>query len=112
MLKHNIKRIIYTASAGIDNEIPGPHGKMIMDRLKNPLTDHRNAIEYIKSHQLIYTIVRPMGLTNEPLTGKYKETKEGIPENSHTIPRADVAHFIVKALTDKQYDNTSVAIAT
>lgn len=112
MKAHNVNRIIYTASAGIDNEIPGPHGKKVMERLQNPLTDHRNAVKYIKSNGLTYTIVRPVGLTNDPFTGKYQETKEGVPTNSHTIPRADVAYFIIKALTDKQYENTSVAIAT
>lgn len=112
MKEHGIHRIIYTASAGIDNEIPGIFGKMVMKMLKHALTDHRNAVDYIQSNGLNYTIVRPLGLTNDPFTGKYRETKEGVPESSRTIPRADVAHFIIKAITDKQYENTSVAVAT
>ncbi|MED3662093.1 NAD(P)-binding oxidoreductase [Ureibacillus sp. FSL K6-8385] len=112
MKKHHVKRIIYTASAGIDGEIPGISGKMVMQMLKHALADHRNAVNYIKSNELSYTIVRPMGLTNDPFTGKYREAKEGVPKNSRTIPRADVAHFIVKALTDEQYENASIAIAT
>lgn len=112
MLAHNIKRIIYTASAGIDKEIPGISGKMVMKMLENPLRDHRNAVDYIKTNGLNYTIVRPMGLTNDPFTGKYRETKEEIPENGKTIPRADVAHFILKTLSDEQYEYSSIAIAT
>lgn len=112
MKEHHIKRIIYTASAGIDNEIPGIIGKMVMKMLKHVLRDHRNAVDYIKANDMNYTIVRPLGLTNGSFTGKYREAKEGVPKNAKSIPRADVAHFIVKALNDKQYENSSVAIAT
>jgi uncharacterized protein YbjT (DUF2867 family) len=112
MQVHRINRIVYTASAGINKEIPGISGKLVMRMLKNPLADHRNAVEYIQAHGLNFTIVRPMGLTNDALSGKYKESEMGIPEKSRTIPRSDVAHFIVKALTDKQYDNSSIGIAT
>ena len=111
MQAHNIKRVVYTASAGINKEIPGISGKLVMKILKNPLADHRNAVDYIKTHGLNFTIVRPMGLTNDALTGKYRELETGVPAKSRTIPRADVAHFIVKALSDKQYENSSIGIA-
>lgn len=112
MKEHNVERIIYTASAGIYGEIPGISGKMVMKMLKHALKDHRNAVDYITANGLNYTIVRPMGLTNGDFTGVYRETREGIPDGGRNIPRADVAHFIVKALSDKQYENSSVAIAT
>lgn len=112
MKEQNVNRIIYTASAGIYGEIPGISGKMVMKMLKHALKDHRNAVDYITANNLNYTIVRPMGLSNDELTGVYRETREGVPEKGRTIPRADVAHFIVKALSDKQYENSSVAIAT
>ena len=111
MQAHNIKRIIYTASAGINNEIPGISGKMVMKMLKNALIDHRSAVDYIEAHGLNYTIVRPMGLTNNDLTGKYREAKVGVPDKARSISRADVAHFIVKALIDEQYENSSISIA-
>ncbi|MBG9521855.1 MULTISPECIES: NAD(P)-dependent oxidoreductase [Bacillus cereus group] len=110
MQAHNVKRIIYTASAGINKEIPGISGNIVMKILKNALTDHRNAVDYIEAHGLNFTIVRPMGLTSDSLTGKYRESKTGVPEKSRTIPRADVAHFIVKALSEEQYENSSIGI--
>lgn len=112
MQKHNVKRIVYTASAGIHKELPGISGKLIMGMLKNALTDHKAAYEIIKAHGLNFTIVRPMGLTNGPLSGKYRESATSVPEKSRSIPRADVAHFIVKALRDKHYENTSIGIST
>lgn len=111
MQEHGVKRIVYTASAGIYNELPGVSGKLMMGVLKNALTDHRAATDYIEAHGLIYTFVRPMGLTDGPFSGKYRESAMGVPEKSKSIPRADVAHFILKALRDAQYENTSIGIA-
>lgn len=112
MEAHHVKRIVYTASAGINNELPGVGGKMVMKMLQNVLTDHRHAVDLIQAHKdLQYTIVRPLGLTNDDYTGAYREAKEGVPENARNIPRADVAHFILKALGDDTYIGESVGIA-
>lgn len=111
MREHQIERIIYTASAGIDQEIPGLFGKIVMRLLKNALIDHRNAVDYIKTNGLNYTIARPLGLTNGDLTGRYRESPVGVPDKAKSISRADVAHFIIKALSDEQYAYTSIAIA-
>ena len=79
--------------------------------LKNVLKDYGKAVDYIEAHGLNATIVRPMGLTKGDFTGDYRETKTGIPDRAKSLPRADVAHFIVKALEDKQYENSSIGIA-
>lgn len=112
MEANGVQRILYTASAGIHKELTGVSGKLMMTMLKNALTDHGAAVAEIQSHGLIYTIVRPMGLTNGAFTGNYREAAEGVPEKSMSIPRADVAHFIVKALTDDRYKNSSIGLAT
>ncbi len=112
MQEQNVKRIVYTASAGVHNELTGISGKLVMMLLKNALIDHRAAVEYIKTYKLNYTIVRPMSLTNHDFTGKYRESATSAPSKSSSIPRADVAHFILKALVDSNYENTSIAVAT
>ena len=112
MVANNVSRIVYTASAGVENEIPGLMGKMMMKMLGNVLADHKNAIEYIKSNNLTYTIVRPMGLTDKAFTGNYKESATSVPSSGKSISRADVADFIYKALTDSSYENTSVGICS
>lgn len=112
MNEHNVERIIYTASAGIDREIPGFIGKMAMWMLKNPLIDHRSAADTILENGLNCTIVRPMGLTNHPFTGKYRESAAGAPEKPKSIPRADVAHFILKALSNPCYEHASIGISS
>lgn len=112
MQEHGLKRIVYTASAGIYQELPGVSGKLMMGMLKNALTDHRAAVDWIEAHGLTYTIVRPMGLTNGSFTGNYREAATGVPEKAKSIARADVAHFILKALNDARYENASIGIAT
>ncbi|MGE7603064.1 NAD(P)-dependent oxidoreductase [Peribacillus sp. NPDC097675] len=110
MKAKHVSRIIYMASAGIDKEIPGLIGKLTMKMLGNVLEDHHNAVEVIKKNDLIWTVARPMGLSDNPPTGSYREELQGIPKGSRSISRADVADFIIRALTDEKYLNQSVAL--
>lgn len=112
MEKAGVKRLIYCASAGVDGEIPGIMGKMMMKMLANPLADHRAALNYYKSKDVVYTIARPMGLKDEPLKTDYKEAIDTVPKGSSSIPRASVAHFMVKALDDANYENKSVGLCS
>lgn len=112
MKENDVSRIVYTASAGVHKELTGIMGKVIMQILKNALIDHRAAVRHIQDAGLNYTIVRPMGLSDKKFTGVYREDLSGVPAKSNTIPRADVAHFIVKALTDSKYENASIGLAT
>lgn len=112
MQEQGVDRIVYTASAGVHKELTGVIGKLMMLLLKHPLMDHRSAIVAIKQANLNYTIARPMGLSDKDFTGIYRESKKTTPSKSSSIPRADVAHFILKALSDSSYDKTSIGLAT
>lgn len=112
MQEHQVERIIYTASAGVHGELTGVMGKLMMRLLKNPLIDHRAAVAHIEKAGLNYTIARPMGLSDKEFTGEYREDPTRTPQGSSTIPRADVAHFIIKALEDPSYDRSSIGLAT
>lgn len=112
MQEQGVDRIVYTASAGVHHELTGMIGKLMMLLLKNPLIDHRAAVQAIEQADLNYTIARPMSLSDKALTGSYREAKSGIPARASSIPRADVAHFILKALSDSSYDRTSIGLAT
>ncbi|WP_277587207.1 NAD(P)-dependent oxidoreductase [Psychrobacillus antarcticus] len=111
MVANNVQRIIYIASAGIENEIPGMMGKIIMKMLGNVLSDHANAVNYIKKNSLTYTIARPMSLKDKAFTGIYKEAMMGVPSTGKSISRADVADFMYKALMNSEYENTSVGLS-
>ncbi|WP_239428504.1 NAD(P)-dependent oxidoreductase [Snodgrassella communis] len=109
--KHRIKRIVYCASAGVDNELEGERGQAAMEFLRHPLADHRAAIEQIRAAGLDATIVRPLGLTHDALSGHYIEAAQGIPAGNGRIARADVAHFILKALHNDAYIGQSIALS-
>lgn len=109
--KYRLKRIIYCASAGVDNELEGERGQAAMEFLRHPLADHRAAIEQIRAAGLDATIVRPLGLTHDALSGHYIEAAQGIPAGNGHIARADVAHFILKALHNDAYIGQSIALS-
>jgi putative NADH-flavin reductase len=107
-----VKRFICMSSAGIlGNDAGFLFGKIFMPLfLKQVFLDKVRQMNIIKESPLDWVIVRPTGLTDAPKTGKYKIT-EGTPV-SRTIPRADVADFMLKLISDKQYDRQIPAIAS
>ena len=107
-----VSRFICMSSAGIlGNDAGILFGKIIMPLfLKQVFLDKVRQMKIIQETNLDWVIVRPTGLTDAPKTGKYKITM-GLPV-SRRIPRADVADFMLKLMTDKQYDHQMPAIAS
>ncbi len=113
MAAHGVRRIAYCASAGIDGELPGVSGTAIQWMLRHPLADHRAAVGLIDAAGLDATIARPTGLNDDPLVTDYLEAFGGPPQTGRSIPRASVAHFLVKALGDPEtYVGASVGLST
>jgi len=111
MKEQGVKRIVYVASAGIENELSGIIGKLAGLALRHVLADHRRAVKEIKAAGLDWTIARPLQLTNGPLTGNYRQTSQGVPAGGSRISRADVAHFLVNALENPVSLNSSIGLA-
>jgi len=110
MKEKHVTRIVYLASAGIDKEIPGVSGRLVMKLLGKVLADHRTAVDAIQANDLEWTIARPMSLNDGPLIGSYREDFKSVPKHGRAISRADVAHFLLRSLEDQKYINQSVAI--
>ena len=111
MKANGVTRIIYLASAGIDQEIPGLAGKVVTFMLRKPLRDHRAAVDLWRNSSFDYTIVRPMQLTDGPRTSVYRVSVDGIPENGKQISRADVAQFMLNAAEDQLFIRQSIGLA-
>ena len=111
MSESGVTRFICMSSAGIlGNDGGFLFGKIMVPLfLKQVFEDKKRQMELIKKSNLEWVIVRPVGLTDAPRTGKYK-IYEGSP-GSWTIPRADVADFMLKLLTEKKYDRMLPAIS-
>ena len=67
-------------------------------------------MKLLQESNLEWVLIRPVGLTDAPKTGKY-QIYDNVPGSSK-IPRADVADFILKLMTDKKYDRKMPAISS
>ena len=107
-----VSRFICMSSAGIlGNDAGILFGKIIMPLfLKQVFIDKVRQMKIIQETNLDWVIVRPTSLTDAPKTGKYKITLG--PPVSRKIPRADVADFMLKLITNKQYDRQMPSIAS
>jgi putative NADH-flavin reductase len=107
-----VHRFICMSSAGIlGNDAGFLFGKIIMPLfLKQVFKDKKRQMKVIQGCNLDWVIVRPTALTDAPKTGKYKIT--GHSPASRSIPRTDVADFMLKLLTDRTYDRQMPAIAS
>lgn len=107
-----VKRFICMSSAGIlGNDAGFIFGKIIIPlMLKQVFIDKIRQMKVVQESPLDWVIIRPSGLTDSPKTGKYKISM-GSPLK-RTVPRADVADFMLKLLTDKQYDRQMPAISS
>ncbi|MEI6886005.1 MAG: SDR family oxidoreductase [Bacteroidota bacterium] len=112
MEESGVSRFICMSSAGVlGNDGGFWFGRIIMPLfLKHVFNDKKRQIEVIKHSSVIWVIIRPVGLTDSPKTGRYA-INEGLP-TSKSIPRADVADFMLKLMSDKKYDFKLPAISS
>jgi putative NADH-flavin reductase len=98
-----VKEFIYLSSVGVDESryyMPQPIRFIIVDlMLRIPLADHKINEKRIAAGNLKWTIVRPGGLTDGPLTKAVKHGNEKIKlKGNPTISRANVAWFMLEQL--------------
>jgi len=107
-----ISRFICMSSAGIlGNDGGFWFGKIIMPLfLRHVFADKKRQMKVIMESKADWVIVRPVGLTDAPKTFSYK-VNPGLP-TSKSIPRADVADFMIKLLKNKTYDRKMPALSS
>lgn len=112
MEESGVKRFICMSSAGVLKDDAGFwFGKIIMPLfLKHVFEDKKRQVEVIRQSNSEWVIIRPVGLTDSPKTGRYRINDGNA--TSRTIPRADVADFMLKLMTDKKYDFKIPAISS
>ncbi|GAH45279.1 unnamed protein product [marine sediment metagenome] len=77
--------------------------------LRGSQQDHEKQEVVVKESELDWTIMRPSGLTDTPLTGSYS-IGENILGKTSRIARADVAHAILKELENNAFVHKAVTI--
>ena len=114
MHKSDVTRLIAITSAGVDDD---PNMSFLARRIVLPLmlgrvlADMKLAEQEIERSNLVYTIVRPMRLTDGPRTGLYRANDHLTPEHGKEISRADVADFMYRIIIDERTLRKTAAIA-
>ena len=116
METHGIRRLVFLSNFGVLGEAaPDIRLAVVMPLLRIKiwplLRDHAAAIEEIRRHDLDWTFVRPVLLTNGRRTGRYRVVAEGLPRGGLTISRADVADFMLQQVGSVEYVGLLPAIA-
>ena len=80
--------------------------------LREPFRSQREQERLLEASTVQYTVVRPPRLIDRPAIGHYRVQEDGLPPGGTTIPRADVAEFIIRQLSDTQWFRKGPYIAT
>ena len=114
MAKTGARRLISVSAAGAfirQDAEAGALVKLILPRIfATSFADVRAMEQLVRAADLDWTLVRPTRLVNDPGTGQYRVRQDYPPPGLTKIARADVARFIVSALTGSGYLRQSPAI--
>lgn len=105
MDKLGVKRLIWTSSLGIYDEVPGKFGELNTRALPGYLQTYREAADVISNSDLDYTIIRPAWLTNNDEVD-YETTSynNGEAFKGTEISRKSVATYVVSLVSDSEKD--------
>jgi uncharacterized protein YbjT (DUF2867 family) len=68
--------------------------------------------DLLRESGLDWTVLRPPQLTGKPLTGRYRTAVGRNVRGSRSIPRADVAHYMLAVLGQPDTTGQVIGIAT
>ena len=114
MAKEGVPRFVYQ-SVFLANSQQGEFSffaRNILKRIiRKEVEDHQVKENLIREGVKDYTLVRPVRLTLDPFSGSFYHgamitSGEFLP----SIGRADVAHFMLRQLTDRTYSNKAVRL--
>jgi uncharacterized protein YbjT (DUF2867 family) len=66
----------------------------------------------LRDSGLDWTVLRPPQLTDKPLTGRYRTAVGRNVHGSRSVPRADVAHYMLAVLDRPETIGQIIGIAT
>lgn len=114
---NTMRRLICLSSAGLDvpAETPLPQKlvtRLIIQRLyRHGYADMRRMEAALRDQDAHWTIVRPPMLTDAPGNGNYRTSMNNPLPNMRSIPRADLAHYLLTAIEDPTTWKATVEIS-
>jgi len=116
MAESMVSRLAAISAAGTfarkDKKLPLGYRAMVATAMRAVYDDLEAMEQRIMASDLDWTIVRPVGLTDDPPKGQYRVSLDGsLLAKSSRISRADVAALVLKALETDTYWRRAVVIA-
>lgn len=109
-----VRRLVVTSAFGVGAthaDLPLLPRIFVATLLRDLYADKTRGEEAIHQSLLDWTIVYPSGLSNAPATGRYRVGEHLPLRGFPTIPRADVADFLLRQLDDSTYIRKGVMIS-
>jgi putative NADH-flavin reductase len=78
----------------------------------NVYTDLAAMEDILRDSHLEWTVIRPPKLTDKPLTGRYRTAFGQNIRGGWSVPRADVAHLMLRVLDQPETINEAIGIAS
>ena len=116
MAMHDVRRLAAVSAAGAfhrsDRDLSLGYRALIATSMRHVYDDLEAMENRIIASDLDWTIVRPVGLSDEPASGDYRVALDGslLPKAAR-ISREDVAALLLKALETDTYRRRTVTIA-
>lgn len=116
MATYRVSKLVAISAAGVfarnDRRLPVGFRALVNTTLRSAYDDLEAMERRILASDLDWTVVRPSGLTDGPLTGDYRISLDGdVLKGAKKISRADVAAVVLKALTGTTYSRRAVSLA-
>lgn len=120
MTAHGVSRIVVLGASGARKDAALHQGiltrlflKLVENTaLREPFRSQQSQVRLLEASKAEYTIVLPPRLLNRASIGHYRVQEDGLPPAGLTIPRADVAEFMVRQLTDTTWIRKEPYLAT
>ena len=112
MRAHGTRRVVFISAAGVGEswgQIPWYSKLLFGTMLRNILDEHAREEEIFAASSLDWTAVRAAVLTNKPATGRVIASNTG---PNKTIPRADLAVFLVAELVGQDHLNRAISVTS
>jgi putative NADH-flavin reductase len=118
MQKAGTRRLITVSGSVVADEGDGPVLRYLLKplaratQLRHVCADMRQAETEVQNSQLDWTIMRPPRLTDRPATGRYRTAVDRNPPRAFSLPRADLAAYILGVLSDQSTVHQHIGIAS
>ncbi|MBP2025919.1 SDR family oxidoreductase [Peptoniphilus stercorisuis] len=106
----NIKRLVFIASIGVLDEVPGKFGKWNNEILKDYLPPYKKSVKLIENSKLDYTIIRPAWLTDKDEV-EYEITARDEVFKGTEVSRKSIADLVVRIIKNpKLYVKENIGV--